>query len=344
MKICVVGGGGAIGGFVAVRLANAGHDVTVVARGATLEAIRKNGLKLISEEHPEGETANVKIVERVIDAGIQDVIILAMKAHQVTPIAQFIPNIMGPETVVIPMQNGIPFWYFQRHGGEYADRAVETVDPSGTIMKTLDPNRIIGCVVYPAAVTVAPGVIKHVEGIRFPIGELDGTTTERAQRISEAFIGAGFKSPILENIRSEIWLKLWGNMTFNPISALTHGTLLEICQHPLTRQLAYDMMVEAQDVAHKLGITFRLGIEKRIEGAEKVGRHKTSMLQDVEAGRGLEVDALLGAVIELGEIVGVPTPRLKAVYALTALLGQSIDDAKAGLSLKRPGNQHSPTH
>lgn len=340
MKICIIGGGGAIGGYLAVQLARAGNDVTVVARGATHDAIRQNGLKLITDEHPEGLTADVKLTDKVADAGIQDLVILAMKAHQVSPIAHFLPNIIGPETVVIPMQNGIPFWYFQRHGGEFENRVVETVDPNGTIMKTIDPSQIIGCVVYPAALTVSPGVIKHVEGNRFPIGELDGATTSRAQSISETFIAAGLKSPILENIRSEIWLKLWGNMTFNPISALTHATLIEICQHPLSRQLAYDMMVEAQDVAHRLGITFRLGIEKRIEGAEKVGRHKTSMLQDVEAGRGLEVDALLGAVIELGTIVGIPTPRLKAVYALTSLLGQSIDDAKSGLALVRPGSQH----
>ncbi len=342
MKICIIGGGGAIGGFLAVQLARAGNEVTVVARGATLEAIRQNGLKLITDEHPEGLTAEVRIVDKIVDAGLQELVILAMKAHQVSPIAHFLPSIIGPDTVVIPMQNGIPFWYFQRHGGEFENRTVETVDAGGIIMNTIDPHQIIGCVVYPAAVTVAPGVIKHVEGTRFPIGELDGTTTPRAQRVSETFIAAGFKSPILESIRSEIWLKLWGNMTFNPISALTHATLIEICQHPLSRELAHDMMVEARDVAHRLGITFRLGIEKRIEGAEKVGRHKTSMLQDVEAGRGLEVDALIGAVIELGAIVNIPTPRLKAVYALTALLGQSIDDAKAGLSLVRPGNQ--PQH
>ena len=340
MKICIIGGGGAIGGLLAVRLARSGNEVTVVARGATLEAIRKDGLKLITDEHPEGLVGDVLIADNVADVGVQDLVILGVKAHQLSPIAHLLPNIIGPETVVIPMQNGIPFWYFQRHGGEYENRIVETVDPNGTIMKAIDPMQIIGCVVYPAAVTVAPGVIKHVEGNRFPIGELDGTTTPRAQRISDAFVAAGFKSPILENIRSEIWLKLWGNMTFNPVSALTHATLIEICQHPLTRELAHDMMVEAQDVAHRLGITFRLGIDKRIEGAEKVGRHKTSMLQDVEAGRGLEVDALLGAVIELGTIVDVPTPRLKAVYALTSLLGQSIDDAKSGLSLTRPGNQH----
>ncbi len=340
MKICIIGGGGAIGGFLAVQLARAGNDVTVVARGVTYEAIKKNGLKLITDEFPEGVTGDVRLLDRVVDAGIQDLVILTMKAHQLAPIAEFLPHVIGPDTVVVPMQNGIPYWYFQRHGGEYENRIVEIVDPHGVIMKAIDPRNVLGCVVYPAAITVAPGVIKHIEGIRFPIGELDGTTTERAQKISETFIAAGFKSPILENIRSEIWLKLWGNMTFNPISALTHGTLLEICQHPQTRELAHDMMVEAQDVAHKLGITFRLGIDKRIEGAEKVGRHKTSMLQDVEAGRSLEADALIGAVIELGVMVGVPTPRLKTVFALTALLGQSIDDAKAGLSLIRPGNQH----
>lgn len=333
MKILIIGGGGAIGGFLAVQLARSGNEVTVVARGATLQAIREKGITLITEEHPEGITGPIRLEEKIADCGIQDLIIIAVKAHQLTQIAHWIPEVMGPETVVIPMQNGIPFWYFQRHGGEYEGRNVETVDPGSVIMNTIDPKSILGCVVYPAAVNEAPGVIRHVEGVRFPIGELDGSMSERAQRISDTFAAAGFKSPVLDNIRAEIWLKLWGNMTFNPISALTHGTLAEICQHPLTRQLAYDMMTEGQTVANKLGITFRVTIDKRIDGAEKVGHHKTSMLQDVEAGRELEVDALLASVIELGKMIGVPTPRLEAVYAMCVLLHTSYGQSGAGLAL-----------
>ena len=191
MKICIIGGGGAIGGFLAVQLARAGNDVTVVARGVTYEAIKKNGLKLITDEFPEGVTGDVRLLDRVVDAGIQDLVILTMKAHQLAPIAEFLPHVIGPDTVVVPMQNGIPYWYFQRHGGEYENRIVEIVDPHGVIMKAIDPRNVLGCVVYPAAITAAPGVIKHIEGIRFPIGELDGTTTERAQKISETFIAAG---------------------------------------------------------------------------------------------------------------------------------------------------------
>lgn len=340
MKICIIGGGGAIGGFLAVQLARAGNEVIVVARGKTLAAIQEKGLTLITEEHPQGIQGPVRAVEKISEVGIVDLVILAIKAHQLTPIVGEINQLLGQDTVIIPMQNGIPFWYFQRRSGPYQNHVVQTVDPQGVIMKTLDPQRIIGCVVYPAAISVAPGVIKHVEGIRFPIGELDGITTDRALKISEVMTAAGFKSPILEDIRSEIWLKLWGNLTFNPISALTHGTLLEICQHPKTRQLAKDMMTEAQNIAHQLDVTFRVSIEKRIDGAEKVGRHKTSMLQDVEAGRELEVDALLGSVIELGQLVNVPTPRLEAVFALTTLLMECIKDAQSGIALIRPGNQH----
>ncbi|HQT80759.1 MAG: 2-dehydropantoate 2-reductase [Ferrovum sp. 37-45-19] len=340
MKICIIGGGGAIGGFLAVQLARSGNEVTVVARGKTLSAILEKGLTLISEEHPEGIQGPVRAVENFSEVGVVDLIILAIKAHQLSPIVNQINQIVGPETVIIPMQNGIPFWYFQRQDGPYQNHIIETVDPQGLIMKTLNPNQIIGCVVYPAAMSVSPGVIKHVEGVRFPLGELDGAMTERIQKISAVMTAAGFKSPILEDIRSEIWLKLWGNLTFNPISALTHGTLLEICQHPKTRELAKEMMTEAQNIAHQLDVTFRVSIEKRIDGAEKVGRHKTSMLQDVEAGRELEVDALLGSVIELGKLVNVPTARLETVYALTTLLMECIQDARTGISLTRPGNQH----
>ncbi|MDE3011801.1 MAG: 2-dehydropantoate 2-reductase [Pseudomonadota bacterium] len=335
MRICVIGGGGAIGGYLAVALARAGNEVTVMARGATLAAIRERGLQLIMPETGETLHARVNSVEHLADAGAQDLVILAVKAHQVTPVAAELAAMLAaqPDCVLIPMQNGIPFWYFQRHGGPFEGRAIETVDPDGLVMKRINPQQVIGCVVYPATTTEGPGIIRHVEGNRFPIGELDGQTTERATRIADAFVAAGLKSPILDNIRAEIWLKLWGNMTFNPISALTHGTLEGICQYPLTRELSRAMMTEAQTIANKLGITFRVDIERRIAGAEKVGRHKTSMLQDLEAGRALEVDALLGSVIELGRITDTPTPCLNTVFALTKLLDHAVQASHGRLAL-----------
>jgi 2-dehydropantoate 2-reductase len=333
MKICVIGGGGAIGGYLAVMLARAGNEVTVVARGATLAAIQERGLALIMDDQPEPLIAQVKAVEKITDVKNPDLVILAVKAHQVEPIVDDLANIMGPKTILIPMQNGIPWWYFQKLAGPFQDHSVETVDAGGKAKKAINPENIIGCVVYPATFTQAPGVIRHVEGNRFPIGELNGQVTERIQAVSEVMVAAGFKSPVLEDIRSEIWLKLWGNMTFNPISALTHGTLEGICQYPLTRELARSMMAEAQTIAEKLGVTFRVDIERRIAGAEKVGKHKTSMLQDLEAGRSLEVDALLGSVIELGKITETPTPCLNTVFALTKYLDENVQASKGSLSL-----------
>ncbi|QWD93443.1 2-dehydropantoate 2-reductase [Polynucleobacter asymbioticus] len=333
MKICVIGGGGAIGGYLAVMLARAGNEVTVVARGATLAAIQERGLALIMDDQPEPLIAQVKAVEKITDVKNPDLVILAVKAHQVEPIVDDLANIMGPKTILIPMQNGIPWWYFQKLAGPFQDHSVETVDAGGKTKKAINPENIIGCVVYPATFTQAPGVIRHVEGNRFPIGELNGQVTERIQAVSEVMVAAGFKSPVLEDIRSEIWLKLWGNMTFNPISALTHGTLEGICQYPLTRELARSMMAEAQTIAEKLGVTFRVDIERRIAGAEKVGKHKTSMLQDLEAGRSLEVDALLGSVIELGKITETPTPCLNTVFALTKYLDENVQASKGSLSL-----------
>ncbi|QWD78162.1 2-dehydropantoate 2-reductase [Polynucleobacter sp. MWH-Svant-W18] len=338
MKICVIGGGGAIGGYLAVMLSRAGNDVTVVARGATLAAIKKNGLTLINEEHPEPLVAKVKAVEKITDVETPDVVILAVKAHQVDPIIHDLASIIGSETILIPMQNGIPWWYFQKLSGEYQDHSVETIDAGGIAKNAINPNNIIGCVVYPATFSEAPGVIRLVEGNRFPLGELDGKVTERVQKMSEMMTNAGFKSPVLEDIRSEIWLKLWGNMTFNPISALTHGTLEGICQFPLTRELARNMMAEAQAIAGKLGVTFRVDIERRIAGAEKVGKHKTSMLQDLEAGRSLEVDALLGSVIELGNITKTPTPCLNTVFALTKYLDENIQATGGSLALPPVGD------
>ena len=322
MKICVVGAG-AIGGCLAVRLARAGHDVSAIARGPHLAAIQAKGLKLVEDEQ-ELIADNLTATDRIRDLGAQDVVLLALKAHQVGPVAGDLPALFGPDTVMVTLQNGIPWWYFQKLGGPYADRVVETVDPGGVLFKSIDPERILGCIAYPAAAIAEPGVIRLIEGNRFPIGELDGSNSERAQKVFTAFTEAGFKSRVLDDVRSEIWLKLWGNMTFNPISALTHSTLVDICQFPLTRALAATMMTEAQTIGERLGAQFRVPMDRRISGAEGVGKHKTSMLQDVEAGKPLEIDGMLGVVVELAEITGVEVPTLRALYACVSLLDKTI--------------------
>ncbi|OGA53705.1 MAG: 2-dehydropantoate 2-reductase [Betaproteobacteria bacterium RIFCSPLOWO2_12_FULL_62_13] len=334
MKICVIGAG-AIGGLLGARLALAGEDVTLIDQGAHLEAIRKNGLTLIWHDGTEHVAKNIKATDSFDEAGKQELVILALKAHIIEKVAPQIPKLFDASTVLLPVQNGVPWWYFQRHGGQHDGRRLDTLDPNGTIAAHVDPKRIIGCVVYPAGEIVAPGVVKCSEGDRFPIGELDGQMTERAKRVSDTLVKAGLKSPILDNVRAEIWLKLWGNLSFNPISALAHATLVDICQFPPTRQLAADMMTEAQAIANKLGITFRLPLEKRIAGAEKVGKHKTSTLQDVEAGRPIEVEPLIGAVVELGRITETPTPHIDAVYALTSLLNKMIVDEHGSVQLRK---------
>ncbi|MDO8304644.1 2-dehydropantoate 2-reductase [Herminiimonas sp.] len=334
MKIAVIGAG-AIGGYVGVKLALAGEDVTFIVRGANLEAIRKNGAKLIMHDGTEHVASNVKATNNYDEAGHQDIIVLAMKAHQLEAIADDLPKLIGPETVIVTMQNGIPFWYFHKHGGKLAGTRVESVDPTGKITAQIPADRVLGCVVYPASELIAPGVIKHIEGDRFPIGELDGSISERATRVSECFTNGGFKAPVLENIRSEMWLKLWGNLTFNPISALSHSTLQDICQFPLSRELAAAMMTEAQTVANKLGIEFRVTLDKRIAGAEKVGKHKTSMLQDVEAGRDPEIDALVGSVVELGRLTETPTPHIDTVYALVKLLAKTMAEESGLVKLQK---------
>jgi 2-dehydropantoate 2-reductase len=327
MKIAIVGAG-AIGGYAGVKLALAGEEVTFLARGANLAAIRGSGMKLIQSDGTELVARSVTATADYAAAGPQDVVILAVKAHQVEAVAGEVPKLFGPRTVLVTMQNGIPYWYFHDHGGALQGRCIEAVDPGGVCLKQLPPSRVIGCVVYPASVLASPGVIRHIEGDRFPVGELYGSSSERVVAVSECFGRAGFKAPVLEDIRAEIWLKLWGNMTFNPISALSRATLAGICQYPPSRAIAAAMMSEAQQIAEKLGATFRVPLEKRIAGAEKVGHHKTSMLQDVEAGRDLEVDALLGAVVELGRLTEIPTPHLDTVYALTKLLAKNLQESR----------------
>jgi 2-dehydropantoate 2-reductase len=327
MKIAIIGVG-AIGGYVGIRLALAREDVTLIARGANLKALQTRGLRLQLADGTEEAAPHIRATADYAAAGPQDLVILALKAHQVAAVAPDVPKLFSPETVVIPMQNGIPYWYFYQHGGALAGTRVQSVDPTGEIGAHIPAARVIGCVVYPATELLSHGLIKHVEGNRFPVGEPDGTASARVKRVAECFTRAGLKSPILEDIRAEIWLKLWGNMTFNPISALARATLAGICQYPPSRALAAAMMSEAQSVAHKLGIAFRVPLEKRIAGAEKVGDHKTSMLQDLEAGRALEIDALLGAVVELARLTDTATPHLDAVHALTKLLARSVAEPR----------------
>lgn len=323
MKIAIIGAG-AIGGLVGARLALAGEQVTFIVRGANLEAIRRNGIQLIEHGGERLITRQVGATNDYAAAGPQDLVILAMKAHQVEAVVQDLPQLLGPETVIVTMQNGIPFWYFHKHGGPLEGSVVRSVDPEGHLARRVPVDRIIGCVVYPASELVEPGVIQHIEGDRFPLGELDGHLSERVNRVAACLTSAGFKAPVLDKIRDEIWLKLWGNLTFNPISALAHATLVDICQYPPSRELAAAMMREAQTVALKLGVQFRVSLDKRIAGAEKVGAHKTSMLQDVEAGRAPEIDALVGAVTELARLTETPTPHIDAVYALVKLLAHTM--------------------
>jgi 2-dehydropantoate 2-reductase len=331
IRIGVVGAG-AIGGLMAARLALGGNEVTVIDLGPHLAAIKKNGLKL---EWHDGkvETAQVKAVDTVAEAGKQDLVILAVKAHYLDNVAKNIDAMLGPDTMVMTVQNGLPWWYFQRLGGKYDNKKLESLDPTGALTKNIDASRLIGCVVYPAAAVTAPGVIHHVEGDRFPIGELDGKETPRVKLLHDVLVRSGLKSRVLKDIRSEIWLKAWGNLSFNPISALTHATLVDITQFPETRKLAARMMEEAETIAKKLGVTFRVTIEKRIAGAEAVGAHKTSMLQDVEAGRSLETEALIGSILEMSRLTETPAPAIESVYALVKLLNKVMLLKKAGVKL-----------
>jgi len=333
MKIAIIGAG-AIGGYVGVKLALAGEDVVFIARGANLEAIRRHGMRLQLHDGSEQVARQLRATHDYAEAGAQDVVVLAMKAHQLEAVARQLHPLVGPHTTIVTMQNGIPFWYFHGQGGAHEGSVVRSVDPDGSLTGLIPVRQIIGCVVYPAAELVAPGVVRHIEGERFPLGELDGSRSERVMRLSQCFARAGLKAPVLDDIRAEIWLKLWGNLTFNPISALTHAALVDICQYPATHELAAAMMREAQAVAHKLGIQFRVSLERRIAGAESVGKHKTSMLQDVEAGRAPEIDALVGSVVELGRMTDTPTPHIDSVYALVKLLARSMDEQSGRLQLQ----------
>jgi len=321
MKFAVAGAG-AIGAFAGAMLCRSGEDVTLIARGAHLRAMKDCGLRV------RGSLGEFEVRPAVTDdpgsIGVVDVVLLTVKAHSLTELAPRLAPLLGPETCIISAQNGIPWWYFYRHGGDWEGTRLESVDPGGVISGSIDSARVIGCVVYPSTIIVEPGVIEHIEGTRFAIGEPDGGKSERCRRIAEAFIKAGLRCPIRTNIRHDMWVKIMGSVAFNPISALTRATLIEIVKFPETRDLAAGIMTEADAVAKRLGIEIGISIEQRLDGVMKVGDHKTSMLQDVEMGRPLELEAIVGAVLELGEKLGISMPYTRAVYACVKLLAQKV--------------------
>ena len=313
MKVCIYGAG-AIGGYLGVQLAGAGADVSLVARGAHLEAMRANGLKLLIDG--EERVAHLNCTDDPSELGPQDYVFISLKAHSVPAVVDAMVPLLGNDTSVVTAVNGVPYWYFYRHGGALEGSTLESIDPGGRQWRELRPERAIGCVVYPATEVVEPGVVQHVYGDKFPIGEPSGERTDRVERLSELMGKGGLRAPVLDNIRDEIWLKLWGNLCFNPISALTHATLAVITSDDGTRAVAKGMMMEAQTIAEKLGVRFRVDVERRINGAGAVGAHKTSMLQDLERSRAMEIDPLVTVVQELGRMTAVPTPTIDTVLAL----------------------------
>jgi 2-dehydropantoate 2-reductase len=313
LKIAIFGAG-AIGGYLGVKLAQAGAEVTFIARGAHLEAMRINGLTLISEN--KRETVSVRCASRVEEVDNPDYVFVTLKAHSLPAAAPQIAAMLGPETALIMGVNGVPYWYFYGLDTNWRDRTIESVDPGGILWRSLPPGRVIGCVVYPAAEVIEPGVIEHRYGNRFSLGEPDGSKSARIQVLSKQLIAAGLKSPIRSQIRDELWVKLWGNLCLNPLSVLTTSTLDRLAGDPELREVCRTMMREAQAVAESLGVRFGIDLEQRIDGALEVGAHKTSMLQDLERGRPMEIDALLGAVVELGDLTGHAMPTCRAILAL----------------------------
>ena len=321
MKIAIFGAG-AIGGFLGAKLSAAGTDVSLVARGPHLAAMAAHGLRL--REHGTETTTHPRVTADAAELGVQDYVVVGLKAHSVPAAVPAMAPLIGPDTAIIMAVNGVPWWYFHGLDGPFRDMRVRSIDADDVQWNVWGPARAIGCVVYPAAEVPEPGVIELIEGDRFTLGEPDGSRSERVIRLSEAFIAAGLKAPVRPRIRDEIWVKLWGNLSFNPISALTHATLEGIVADGGTRGVARAMMLEAQAVAEKLGVKFPIGVDKRIEGAGAVGAHKTSMLQDLERGRPMEHEALVGAVAELGRIVDLPTPTIDTVLALIRLRARAV--------------------
>ncbi len=319
MKICIFGAG-AIGGYMGAKLAEVGADVSLVARGPHLAAMKANGLTLI--EHGAPKTVSVTVSDNPADLGPQDYVIVTLKAHSVPPVVDKMKPLFGEGTTVVSGVNGVPWWYFHKIGGELEGTRLASVDPGDAQWNGFGPDNVLGCVVYPAAEVSEPGVIKHIEGNRFSLGEPSGEKSERAVRLSKALSEAGLKAPVRPKIRDEIWVKLWGNLSFNPISALTHATLDVLCTEPGTREVARNMMLEAQAIAEKLGVKFPIDVDRRIEGGAEVGAHRTSMLQDLDSGRPMEIDALVGSVQELGRVTGTPTPTIDTVLSLVQLRGK----------------------
>ena len=319
MKIAIVGAG-AIGAFLGAKLALAGEDVYLIARGPHLKAMQANGVRVRS---PEGNfEAHPTATHDYESIGPVEYVFLTVKAHSLTAIAPSLAPLLGPDTAVVSAQNGIPWWYFMGQGGPFDGSSIESVDPGGVIAHAIDSSRVIGCVVYPSTVIVEPGVIEHIEGNRFSIGELDGTSSERCKRLAASLISAGLRAPIRGHIRHDMWIKLLGNVVFNPMSALTGATLVEMATHPESSDIVRAVMAEADAVAEGLGVRLPLTIDQRMDGARKVGAHRTSMLQDLEAGRPMELESVVGVVIELGEKLGLPMPHTRTLYSCARLLDQ----------------------
>ena len=316
MKVCIFGAG-AIGGYMGVKLAKAGADVSLVARGPHLAAMQEKGLTLIEE----GETTTVPVTASDDPAalGVQDYVIVTLKAHSVPPVVSKMAPLIGQDTTIVSGVNGVPWWYFHKLEGAHEGTRLDSVDPGNVQWDGFGPDRVLGCVVYPAAEVIEPGVIKHIEGNRFSLGEPDGSKSDRAQALSKILTNAGLKAPVRPKLRDEIWVKLWGNLSFNPISALTHATLDVLCTDEGTRAVARNMMVEAQEIAERLSVKFPIDVDRRIAGGAAVGAHRTSMLQDLDQGRPMEIDALVASVQELGRVTGVPTPTIDTVLGLIRL-------------------------
>ncbi|WP_171239181.1 2-dehydropantoate 2-reductase [Ruegeria sp. HKCCA5491] len=317
MKVCIFGAG-AIGGYVAARLAQTDVDVSVVARGPHLAAMQEKGLTL-QEDGQDPINVPIRASDNAADLGPQDYVFITLKAHSVPAVVDSIQPLIGDETTIVSGVNGVPWWYFHKLGGPFEGTRLSSVDPGDAQWNGFGPDRVLGCVVYPAAEVIAPGSIKHVEGNRFSLGEPDGTKSDRASNLSAALSTAGLRAPVRPRIRDEIWLKLWGNLSFNPISALTHSTLDVLCTDEGSRSVARGMMLEAQEIGEELGVRFPIDVEKRIDGGAAVGAHKTSMWQDLELNRPMEIDALVTSVQELGQLTGIATPTIDTVASLIKL-------------------------
>lgn len=319
MKI-LIAGAGAIGGYIGAKMAKQGQDVILFARGPHYQAMRENGVRVIEADSE--FTVRPRVIDDLGQAGAVDTVFLGVKAHGLPNLAPHLRPVIGPETTVVSTQNGLPWWYFQRHGGPLDGTRIERVDPGGVISSAVDPSRVIASIVYFSTEVTSPGVIQHIDGNRISLGEPDGSRSDRIRAIAESLIQAGLRAPVTTRIRHEIWVKILGNLAFNPISALTGATLVEMVRHPEVCTLVRRMMEEAEAVAHQIGIELPVSIDQRIAGAEKVGEHKTSMLQDLEANRPLELEAIVGAVVELGQRLGIPMPHTESVYASTKLLSE----------------------